>query len=63
MRAVIVGGGVAGPTLGLALERAGIESVLLERRPVADPDEGSVLTLSPNGLDALDAVGVRPLVA
>ncbi|MEO7351909.1 MAG: FAD-dependent monooxygenase [Marmoricola sp.] len=61
MRAVIVGGGVAGPALGLALARAGIESVLLERRPVADPEAGSYLTLSPNGLDALATIGARDL--
>ena len=41
MKAVIVGGGVAGPAVGLALHRAGIESVLLERRAVADPEAGS----------------------
>ena len=49
MRAVIVGGGVAGPAVGLALHRAGIESVLLERRAAADPEAGSYLTVSPNG--------------
>lgn len=56
MRAVIVGGGVAGPAAALGLHRAGIESVVLERRPVADPDAGSYLTLAPNGLDALAAL-------
>jgi 2-polyprenyl-6-methoxyphenol hydroxylase-like FAD-dependent oxidoreductase len=61
MRVVIVGGGVAGPALGLGLARAGIESVLLERRPLAAPEEGSYLTLSPNGLDALDVIGARHL--
>jgi 2-polyprenyl-6-methoxyphenol hydroxylase-like FAD-dependent oxidoreductase len=61
MRAVIVGGGVAGPALGLALQRAGIESVVLERRVQPDPEEGSYFTVSPNGLDALDAVGALDL--
>jgi 2-polyprenyl-6-methoxyphenol hydroxylase-like FAD-dependent oxidoreductase len=61
MRAVIVGGGVAGPALGLALLRAGIESVVLERRQDRDPEEGSYFTVSPNGLDALDAVGALHL--
>lgn len=56
MRAVIVGGGVAGPAVALGLHRAGIESVVLERRPVVDPDVGSYLTLAPNGLDALSAL-------
>ena len=61
MKAVIVGGGVAGPGVGLALHRAGIESVLLERRATADPEAGSYLTVSPNGLDALAAVDVLDL--
>ncbi|WP_258724492.1 FAD-dependent oxidoreductase [Cellulomonas sp. NS3] len=59
MRAVVVGGGVAGPAVGLALHRAGIDAVVLERRAVVDPDEGSYLTLGPNGLDALTPLGVR----
>jgi 2-polyprenyl-6-methoxyphenol hydroxylase-like FAD-dependent oxidoreductase len=61
MKAVIVGGGVAGPAVSLALDRVGIESVVLERRPTSDPDAGSYLTLSPNGLDALDIVGALHL--
>jgi len=61
MRVVIVGGGVAGPALGLALERAGIESVVLERRTDPDPEAGSYFTVSPNGLDALDTVGALHL--
>ncbi len=61
MRVVIVGGGVAGPALGLALHRAGIESVLLERRSEADPDAGSYLTVSTNGLDALNVIGAYHL--
>jgi len=61
MRAVIVGGGIAGPALGLALQRAGIEAVVLERRADPDPEEGSYFTISPNGLDALDTVGALDL--
>ena len=56
MRALIVGGGVAGPAVALGLHRVGIESVVLERRAVVDPDAGSYLTLSPNGLAALGAL-------
>ena len=58
MRVVVVGGGVAGPALGLALAKAGIESEVLERRAVVDPEEGSYLTLSPNGVDVLETLGV-----
>ncbi|MBO0926257.1 FAD-dependent monooxygenase [Cellulomonas sp. zg-ZUI199] len=62
MRVVIVGGGVAGPALGLALHRTGIEAVVLERRAVLDAEEGSYLTVGPNGLDVLATLGVRDAV-
>ena len=61
MKVVVVGGGVAGPALGLALARAGIESVVLERRAEIDPEAGSYFTISPNGLDALDTIGALAL--
>lgn len=58
MRLVVVGGGVAGPALALAARQRGLDAVVLERRAVADPDEGSWITVSPNGLDALAVLGV-----
>ncbi len=61
MRALIVGGGVAGPAVALALDRAGIDSAILERQPLvetdASADVGSYLTLAPNGVDALATLG------
>ena len=62
MRALVVGGGVAGPACALALQRVGVEAVVLERRPASDPDAGSYLTVAPNGLAALDALGVLEAV-
>src|SRR6478752_5685339 len=56
MRALIVGGGVAGPATALAFHHVGVEAVVLERR--TDPSEGSYFTIAPNGLDALDLLGV-----
>jgi 2-polyprenyl-6-methoxyphenol hydroxylase-like FAD-dependent oxidoreductase len=56
MKALIVGGGIAGPATALALGKAGIESMVLERRPVVDPEAGSWFTVAPNGLSALDAI-------
>ncbi|WP_205843595.1 FAD-dependent monooxygenase [Nakamurella deserti] len=53
---------MAGPAVSLALARAGVESVLVERRPSA-PDAGSYLTVAPNGLSAMDALGVLNAVA
>ncbi len=58
MRALVVGGGVAGPATALALHRVGFDVEVLERRPADPGDAGSVLTLAPNGVDALDALGV-----
>ena len=36
MRVLIVGGGIAGPATGLALQQAGIEAVVLEAWPHSD---------------------------
>ncbi|WP_377639205.1 FAD-dependent oxidoreductase [Oryzobacter terrae] len=58
MRLLVVGGGVAGPAVALAAVRLGLEATVLERRAVADPEEGSWITVAPNGLDALEALGV-----
>ena len=62
MRVVIVGGGVAGPAVALAARQRGLDAVVLERREKVDPDEGSYLTVGPNGLDALDVLGVLDAV-
>jgi 2-polyprenyl-6-methoxyphenol hydroxylase-like FAD-dependent oxidoreductase len=56
MKALVVGSGIAGPAAALALAKAGIEPLLLERRPVVDPEAGSWITVAPNGLDALEAI-------
>ena len=61
MQALIVGGGVAGPVTAMALQQAGIESTIFESHPRIDGEVGSYFTVSPNGLDALDAVGALPL--
>ena len=58
MRLLVVGGGVAGPAVALAATRLGLQATVLERRPVLDPTEGSWLTVAPNGLDALEVLGV-----
>jgi len=61
MKALIVGGGVAGPATAMALQRVGIDPVLLERRAARDATEGSYFTIAPNGLDALDLLGALDL--
>src|SRR5215213_11367527 len=58
MRVLIVGGGVAGSVAAMALQQAGIDAAIFERQARLGADVGSYFTVSPNGLDALDAVGV-----
>ncbi len=57
MRVLIAGGGVAGSVTAMALQQAGIDSTIFESYGRTDADVGSYFTISPNGLDALDAVG------
>jgi 2-polyprenyl-6-methoxyphenol hydroxylase-like FAD-dependent oxidoreductase len=56
-RALIIGGGIAGPTTAMALQRVGIEAMLYEAHPRTADEVGSYFTVTPNGLDALRAIG------
>jgi 2-polyprenyl-6-methoxyphenol hydroxylase-like FAD-dependent oxidoreductase len=51
--ALVIGGGVAGPTTALALQHAGIEPLVFEAHAPAAADVGSYFTITPNGLDVL----------
>lgn len=51
--ALIIGGGIAGPTTAMALQKAGIESVIYEAHPRGSDGVGVFLTLGSNGVDAL----------
>ena len=61
MKALVVGGGIAGPATALALHQVGIEASVLEAWPRSDGQAGSWFTLAPNGLHALDLIGARHL--
>lgn len=63
MKAVIIGCGVAGPVVALALKRAGIEPVIYEAYPQGADYAGAFLTLASNGLNALRAIGEGEAVA
>ncbi|HEX6449786.1 MAG TPA: NAD(P)/FAD-dependent oxidoreductase [Trebonia sp.] len=54
--ALIVGGGIAGPAVAMALQKAGIDPVIYEAHPVGAEGVGAFLTLAPNGADALRAI-------
>jgi 2-polyprenyl-6-methoxyphenol hydroxylase-like FAD-dependent oxidoreductase len=57
-KAIIIGGGIAGPVAALALRKAGIASTLHEAYATSAEGIGGMLMLAPNGLDALRVVGV-----
>jgi 2-polyprenyl-6-methoxyphenol hydroxylase-like FAD-dependent oxidoreductase len=61
VKALIVGGGIAGPATAMALHQVGIEAVILESRAAIDAEAGSYLAVAPNGLSALDAIGALDL--
>jgi 2-polyprenyl-6-methoxyphenol hydroxylase-like FAD-dependent oxidoreductase len=55
--AIIVGAGVAGPATAMALQRVGISAEIFEGHARSDGEVGSYVTVAPNGLDALHAIG------
>jgi 2-polyprenyl-6-methoxyphenol hydroxylase-like FAD-dependent oxidoreductase len=55
--ALVIGGGIAGPVLAMALRRAGIEATVYEAYATGADGVGGTLTVAPNGLDALRIVG------
>ncbi|KAL8997508.1 MAG: hypothetical protein Q9188_006311 [Gyalolechia gomerana] len=55
-RAIVIGAGVTGLTLSLALTKAKIEHVILERGDVA-PHQGSSIGIHPHGCRVLDQLG------
>jgi 2-polyprenyl-6-methoxyphenol hydroxylase-like FAD-dependent oxidoreductase len=62
-RALIIGGGVAGPVTAMALRRAGIDAVVYEAYAPTTEEVGSYLGVATNGIDALRAIGAdRPVL-
>ena len=55
--AMIVGGGIAGPITAVALRRAGIDATIYEAYPRTADGVGAMLSLAPNGINALRAIG------
>jgi 2-polyprenyl-6-methoxyphenol hydroxylase-like FAD-dependent oxidoreductase len=62
MRVIVIGGGIAGLSAAIGLQRSGHEVVVLERAPRIDPI-GAGLTLFANAMSALDRLGMRDAVA
>lgn len=61
-KALIIGGGIAGPVASLALRRAGIESTVYESRSAPVDSVAGALAIAPNGLAALGIVGADHIV-
>ncbi len=51
--ALIAGGGIAGPAAAMALQKAGIDSVVYEAHATSAEGTGVFLTVAANGVDAL----------
>ena len=62
MHAVIAGGGIAGPALGVALTKVGVDATILEARRPEEAGGGAFLNLAPNGINALRAIGLGEVV-
>jgi len=56
-RVVIVGGGIAGLSLAIMLEKFSIDYVLLESHDDIAPPLGASIAMMPNGLLILDQLG------
>jgi FAD-dependent urate hydroxylase len=56
-RAIVIGGGIAGPATAMALQKAGIEPVVYEAHATAADGIGAFLTVASNGIDALRVLG------
>jgi 2-polyprenyl-6-methoxyphenol hydroxylase-like FAD-dependent oxidoreductase len=62
VRAVVVGAGIGGLGAAIALERAGVEPIVIERAPELR-EAGFGLVVSANAVTALRSLGLREVVA
>lgn len=62
-RVVIAGASIAGLSLALALERAGVDFVVLEAHPSVAPQVGASIAVLPSGARVLDQLGCYADVA
>ncbi|ACU72131.1 monooxygenase FAD-binding [Catenulispora acidiphila DSM 44928] len=60
--ALVIGGGIAGPVTATALHKAGIQAIVYEAHAELGEGIGGGLALAPNGMAALDTIGVGDAV-
>lgn len=53
MKAMIIGCGIAGPAMALALKKVGVQAIIYEAQATPDDQKGAFLGISPNGLNIL----------
>ncbi|WP_063752950.1 FAD-dependent monooxygenase [Streptomyces sp. NRRL S-350] len=58
-KALVIGGGIAGPVTALALREAGVEAVVFEAYRTSAEGIGGTFMIAPNGLGALAVVGLE----
>ncbi|MFI9158638.1 FAD-dependent oxidoreductase [Kitasatospora aureofaciens] len=58
-KALVIGGGIAGPVMALALRRAGIDAEIFEAYETSAEGIGGTFMIAPNGLGALAVVGLE----
>jgi len=62
-KALIIGGGIAGPVTAMAVQKAGIESVVYEAYGHDADGVGAFLTLAVNGMDGLRTLDLGQVLA
>lgn len=62
LKAMIIGGGIAGPALALLLKKAERSSTVYEAHPRLE-DVGGGLTIAPNGMNVFEEIGLADSVA
>ncbi len=55
-KALIIGGGIAGPAAAIALQRVGIDAIVYEARQTSEQNKGAFLTVARNGINALHTI-------
>ncbi|MFE6056176.1 FAD-dependent oxidoreductase [Kitasatospora sp. NPDC056446] len=58
-KALVIGGGIAGPVTALALRRAGVDAEVFEAYGTSAEGIGGTFMIAPNGLGALAVVGLE----
>ena len=58
-KVIIIGCGIAGPTLAMALQKCGIKSIIYDSQKSPDDSRGLFLYLGPNGVNILKTLGIE----